>query len=69
LPDHIIAMIGLLPNAKALKASILSHHTSAEQAGQIAQRANVKTLVLSHLIPAADPIAPNELWIAAARKH
>ena len=69
LSDYLDPMIGSLPNATALKASILSHHTSAEQAGQVAQRANVQTLVLSHLIPAEDPLVPDELWIAAARKH
>lgn len=69
LPDYVDQMIGSLPNAKALKASILSHHTSAEQAGQIAQRANVQTLVLSHLIPPEDPTVPDDLWITAAQKH
>jgi ribonuclease BN (tRNA processing enzyme) len=69
LPEYIDEMIGALPNAKALKASIISHHTSAEQAGQVALRANVKTLVLSHLIPAEDPIVSDDVWVAAARKH
>ena len=38
-----------MPNAAALKASILAHQTSPEDAGRIAQDAGVKTLVLSHL--------------------
>lgn len=68
LPEHVDAMIGPLPNAEALKASIMSHHTTAEQAGEIAQRAGVGMLVLSHLIPAEDPAIPDEAWIAAAAK-
>ncbi|WP_332700928.1 MULTISPECIES: MBL fold metallo-hydrolase [Alphaproteobacteria] len=68
LPARIDEMIGKLPNAERLKASILSHHTTAEQAGWIAQQAGVKLLVLSHLIPAEDPDVPDEEWIAAASK-
>lgn len=52
-----------------LKRSILSHHTSAEDAGRVAQAAGVKTLVLSHLIPAEDPAVPESVWIDAARLH
>jgi ribonuclease BN (tRNA processing enzyme) len=44
-----------VPNAAALKASILAHQTSTEDAGRIAQDAGVKTLVLSHFVPPDDP--------------
>lgn len=62
-------LVAGLPNAVALKASILSHHTTAEQAGRVAQAAGVKTLVLSHLIPAEDASLPEQTWIDAARTH
>ena len=42
--DRLVAGV---PNASTLKASILSHHTTAEDAGRVAQTAGVKTLVLS----------------------
>jgi ribonuclease BN (tRNA processing enzyme) len=42
--DRLVAGV---PNAATLKESILSHHTTAEDAGRVAQRAGVKTLVLS----------------------
>jgi ribonuclease BN (tRNA processing enzyme) len=29
----------------------------------------VKLLVLSHLVPADDPLVTHEMWIDAARKH
>jgi ribonuclease BN (tRNA processing enzyme) len=64
--DRIVAAV---PNAARLRESILSHHTTAEDAGRIARRAGVRTLVLSHLIPAEDPLVTEQMWIDAARKH
>lgn len=55
--------------ATTLKQSILSHHTTAEDAGRVAQAAGVKTLVLSHLVPADDPTVTDQMWIDAARVH
>ena len=34
---------------------------------RIAQAAGVKTLVLSHLVPADDPDVTDQMWIDAAR--
>ena len=64
--DRLVARV---PNAKDLKASILAHQTSAEDAGRIAQTAGVKTLVLSHLVPADDAEVIDQMWIDAARVH
>jgi ribonuclease BN (tRNA processing enzyme) len=47
---------------------VLSSHTTVEQAGQIAQEAGVKTLVLAHTV-ALMPGVTDGMWIAAARKH
>lgn len=58
-----------VPNATSLKQSIMSHHTTAEDAGRVAQTAGVKTLVLSHLVPAEDPAVTDRMWIDAARTH
>lgn len=60
-------MVARVPNAATLKRSIASHHTSAEDAGRVAAAASVKTLVLSHLIPADDPELTEQTWIDAAR--
>jgi ribonuclease BN (tRNA processing enzyme) len=62
--DRLVAGV---PNATALKRSIMSHHTAAEDAGRIAQAAGVKTLVLSHLVPADDPLVTDQMWLDAAR--
>jgi ribonuclease BN (tRNA processing enzyme) len=64
--DRLVAGVG---NAPDLKRSILSHHTSAEDAGRVAQAAGVKTLVLSHLVPAEDPTITEQMWIDAVSKH
>jgi ribonuclease BN (tRNA processing enzyme) len=68
-PPAIDRLVARVPNAAALKASILAHQTSAGDAGRIAQAAGVKTLVLSHLVPPDDPEVSEQAWRDAARKH
>jgi ribonuclease BN (tRNA processing enzyme) len=68
-PPAIDRLVGRVPNAPALKASILAHQTSAEDAGRIAQAAGVKTLVLSHLVPPDDPNVTDQMWIESAQSH
>lgn len=68
-PAAIDRLVAGVPNAPTLKQSILSHHTSAEDAGRVARAAGVKTLVLSHLVPAEDPQITDQMWIDAARAH
>lgn len=69
MADRVLELVGKLPNADQLARSVLSHHTSAEQAGEVAAAAGVKMLVLSHLVPAEDPTVPDAEWIAAAARH
>lgn len=64
--DRLVARV---PSAADLRRSILSHHTSAEDAGRVAQAAGVKTLVLSHLVPPEDPEITEQMWLDAARTH
>ena len=68
-PAAIDRLVANVPNAPALKESILSHHTSAEDAGRVAQAAGVRTLVLSHLVPPEDPEVTDRMWIDAASAH
>jgi len=68
-PAGVDRLVAGVPNASSLRQSILSHHTSAEDAGRVAQAAGVKTLVLSHLVPADDPAITDQMWIDAARTH
>jgi ribonuclease BN (tRNA processing enzyme) len=64
--DRLVARV---PNASALKASIIAHQTSAEDAGRVAQAAGVRTLVLSHFVPPDDPDVTDQMWMDAARVH
>lgn len=64
--DRLVARV---PNAAALKQSIMSHHTTAEDAGRVAKAAGVKMLVLSHLVPPDDPRITEQMWIDAVRMH
>lgn len=68
-PPAVDRLVARVPNAAALKASILAHQTSAEDAGRIAQSAGVKTLVLSHFVPPDDPEVTDQMWTDAARIH
>jgi ribonuclease BN (tRNA processing enzyme) len=62
-------IVGSIPNASTLKQHLIDSHTTAEDCGRVAQAAGVKTLVLSHFVPADDPLVTDEMWIAAARTH
>lgn len=69
LPERVRDLLRGLPNREALERSVISHHTTAEQVGSVAAAAQVKTLVLSHFVPAENPDVPNEEWIAPVRRH
>lgn len=64
--DRLVARI---PNAATLKKHIIDSHTSVEDVGRVAAAAGVKTLVLSHLVPADDPMLSEQMWIDAARPY
>lgn len=68
-PAAIDRLVGSVPNASSLKESIVSHHTTAEDAGRVAQAAGVDTLVLSHFVPPEDPSITDQMWADAARAH
>jgi len=62
------ALVARRPNAQTLKASILSHHTLAEDVGRIATQASVKTLVLNHFVPGDDETLTPQMWRDAVAK-
>jgi ribonuclease BN (tRNA processing enzyme) len=64
--DRLVASV---PNASTLKKHIVDSHTVVEDCARVAQAAGVKTLVLSHLIPADDPAVTGQMWLDAARAH
>jgi ribonuclease BN (tRNA processing enzyme) len=65
----IEALVRRLPNATRLREHLLASHTVPEDAGKVAARAGVKTLVLSHFVPGDDPSITDEQWAEGARRH
>lgn len=63
------AVAGSGSDAAKLRRHLLDSHTSLEDVSKIASEAHVKTLVLSHLVPAESPSVPDEVWLAGAGKH
>ena len=55
-------------NAPRVIDHILRSHTTTEELGRVAAAAGVRTVVLSHLVPAF-PAITDEMWIAGVRRH
>lgn len=55
-------------NAPRLMDHLRRSHTTTEQLGRVAQAAGVRTLVLSHLVPAL-PTITDQMWIEGVRRH
>lgn len=56
------------PNAPSLRDHLTMSHTTTEQLGQVAAAAGVRTLVLTHLVPAFPDIT-DEQWSVGVRRH
>lgn len=54
-------------NGSTLAEAIISHHATAEEIGDIAEKANVKNLIITHLVPADDPEITDQDWIDAVK--
>jgi ribonuclease BN (tRNA processing enzyme) len=65
----ISALIATEPNATRLRQHLIDSHTTTDQVGQVATRAGVKTLVLSHFVPGGYPFLSDQLWYDAVRPH
>ena len=55
-------------NAPDLREHLLKSHTTTDDLGRIAAAARVKTLVLTHLVPAFPDITDDQ-WAAGVRRH
>jgi ribonuclease BN (tRNA processing enzyme) len=55
-------------NAPDLRDHLIKSHTTTEQLGRVAAEAGVKTVVLSHFVPAFPDIT-DEMWASGVRKH
>lgn len=63
--DKLVARV---KNGATLGKHLLASHTTAQDVGKIAAAANVKLLVLSHLVP-GDIDVTDDQWIAAVREN
>jgi ribonuclease BN (tRNA processing enzyme) len=61
-------LVTRVKNGATLKKHLLDSHTAAEDVGRIAEAANVKVLVMSHLVP-GEPDVTDEQWSSEAKKH
>ena len=55
-------------NAPNLMDHLLRSHSTTEEVGRVAAAAGVRTLVLSHLVPAL-PTITDAMWAEGARRH
>lgn len=67
-PDGLDRLVAKTPNASRLKTHLEDSHTYAEDVGKIAKIADVKLLVLNHLVPADDPLVDENSWRCEIRK-
>ena len=56
-------------NDQRLKNHLLRSHTTAENVGLIAKRANVKCLALNHLVPDGFSEFNRDYWIRSVRRQ
>jgi ribonuclease BN (tRNA processing enzyme) len=63
--DRILAGVS---NATALRKHLIDSHTVPEDVGRVAAQAEVKTVVLSHFVPASPEITDG-MWSAGVRRH
>jgi ribonuclease BN (tRNA processing enzyme) len=60
--QSLAKLMARIPNADRLLEHIVASHTTIEDVGKVAQAAGVKTLVLTHFVPADDPSVTDEMW-------
>ena len=65
----IEAILRSVTNATTLREHLMASHTLVEDVGKVAAAAGVKTIVLSHLVPADDKSITDAMWTEGVRKH
>lgn len=68
LAEGVERLVARTGNGARLREHLFASHSLAEEAGRIASNADVRRLVLNHLIPADDPAIGEAHWAAAVRK-
>ncbi|CDX37741.1 putative hydrolase [Mesorhizobium plurifarium] len=68
LAEGVERLVARTGNGARLREHLFASHSLAEEAGRIASDADVRRLVLNHLIPADDPAIGEADWTDAVRK-
>jgi ribonuclease BN (tRNA processing enzyme) len=68
LPQGVDRLVARTGNGERLREHLFASHSTAEEAGEIANAAGAGQLVLYHLIPADDPAIGASDWENAVRK-
>ena len=66
--DRLMGRVSRMPNRDAVRNHLASSHSAPEEVGEVAKRAGVATLVLSHLVP-GDLEPTVDEWEARVRPH
>jgi ribonuclease BN (tRNA processing enzyme) len=66
--DRLFERAPRLPNSAATRNHLAAAHSSPADVGDVATRAGVRRLVLSHLVP-GDGDPSDEEWVARVRPH
>ena len=67
--ERMVAGGAYADNAEGVWSHIVATHTSTEDAGRMAEEANVRTLVLDHLLPGALQTIDDSVYLDGVRKH
>jgi ribonuclease BN (tRNA processing enzyme) len=68
-PPAVDTIVKRFPSATHLRQHLIDSHASPEQVGRLAAEARVRTLVLSHFVPADDASITPEMWTAPIRRQ
>jgi ribonuclease BN (tRNA processing enzyme) len=68
-PPGLEALLKRVPNAARFRAHLLASHTTPEDVGRVAAKAEIKTLVLTHFVPGDDPSITDDQWTEGVRKY
>jgi ribonuclease BN (tRNA processing enzyme) len=67
--QSLARLMARIPNADRLVEHIVASHTTVEDVGEVAKKAGVKTLVLTHFVPSDDTSLTDEMWKEPVKAH
>jgi ribonuclease BN (tRNA processing enzyme) len=68
-PPGLDKLLARVPNATTLRKHLVESHSTPEDVGRVAAEADVKQLVLSHLVPGDDADVTDDMWTTGVRQR